>query len=145
MRNAWTGGGFNELTQAPPVELYKVVATWFFLWWLILPYNLLILVISAILPPFEDWYTRQLEFEGRQTHERILYGMFFTPCFRYYIQTAADVLVALQFTTQHLMPYHGGGEGCQRSTGIRAHCPVFGGDGDWDLSLVVLYIQERGE
>ena len=143
MRSSWTGGGFNELLQSPPEEIYKVVATWFFLWWVILPYNLLVLLASAFLPPFEEWYTKRLGFHHRETHERILYGMFFIPCVKYGLQTAADVLIAVQFTTQSLMPFNGGGERCQRSTGIRAECPVFGGDADWDFSLVVLYIQVR--
>ena len=118
-----------------------MIATWLLFWWLILPYNLLILLCSALVPPFEAWYTKQMDFHGRQTHERILFGMFFLPCVKYAMYSFADILIAIQFTTQTLMPFSGDGRNCHRTTGIRAECPVFGSESKWDFSLVLLYIQ----
>ena len=144
MRTSWIGGGFNELTQAKRTELYRVAATWFFLWWLILPCNFLIFLIAAFVPPFEEWYTKWMELENHQTHERLFYGFFFQPCVKFTLHVLADVAIAAQFTSQKIMPYDGSGHhACRVTTGIRASCPVFGSEGTWDFSLVFLYVQVR--
>ena len=143
MRTSWIGGGFNELMQAPPADIYRVVGTWLLLWWVILPYNILIFFIAAIVPPFQEWYIKRMELESHKTQDRIMYGIFFLPSVKYTIRFAAEIAIAVQFTSQKIMPYNGGGRNCHRSTGARADCPVFGSEGDWDFSLVFLYIQVR--
>ena len=125
MRTSWTGGGFNELAQAPPSDIYRVVGTWLLLWWVILPCNILIFFIAAIVPPFQEWYTKRMELDCHQTENRIMYGMFFLHIVKFSLRTVADVAIAVQFTSQKIMPYNGGGRNCHRSTGARADCPVF--------------------
>ena len=54
MRTMWNGGSYLKLVNSPPEALWKVVAPWILFWWLILPYNLVVLLISATFPPFEQ-------------------------------------------------------------------------------------------
>ena len=83
MRSEWVGGGINELLQDDIWELRRTIMFGAVGIPLLLPYNLLIMSIVAVVPSFEQWYTRYLGFQQMQTHERVFRGLCFIPAFKY--------------------------------------------------------------
>ena len=45
--------------------------TWALGFWLLIPFNLVILLSVACFPPFATWYTARYRFHQMQTHERL--------------------------------------------------------------------------
>ena len=120
MRTSWVGGSFLQLCNGSRNKLVQVIFTWLFLWWLILPYNLVILFISALVPPFEQWYARKTGLRDMATHDRIMYGFSFLPCVKYFMHAGSDLAVAIMFTEVTMMPFVD--NTCQTPGG----CPSYG-------------------
>ena len=123
-------------------------SSWLFLWWLILPYNVLILLISAIYPPFFGWYLARMRFEHRQTHERLFFGFLLSPAAKYIMHMSSDILIAFLFTTQDLMPATKSGDGCLNvphrlpvfGTRGAKDCAVFGSDIHFGFARIYMYV-----
>lgn len=85
MRQEWFGGGYSEDQN---VFVQKIVLPWAALWWVVLPYSMLLQVITAWFPPFHVWYESYTSLRARQTIERQLLGLSFIPSFRYAVAKA---------------------------------------------------------
>ena len=133
LRQEWVGGGINELLQGDKWELRKTVAIALLGWPIVLPYNLAILIIVAVVPDFEKWYMKRYQFQQRQTHERVLWGLAFVPFFKYLITAGGDFLLAYLFTQFTMMPFRDANDE-----------PVFGSDASVSLLFVYLFAHAIG-
>ena len=95
--------------------------TWVLGFWLLLPFNLVILLSIAFFPPFATWYTARYRFHQMQTHERVQMGLAFIPFFKYALSAVGEIAVAITFTQFQMMPF-------RRPDGT----PVYGMESVWN-------------
>ena len=69
MRSVWVGGGTNELNYGDSWTRYKVYLWLLFGWVFYLPYNLVVMLIVSLFPPFDAWYKTRKELHKMQTHD----------------------------------------------------------------------------
>ena len=154
LRDLWVGGRVNT-------EHYgKIAISWFCLWWLIVPYNILILLMIAVFPPFKTWYVVKLEVRRRQTYERFWYALCLVPCVQYFMHSASYLVIAVVFTNFKMMPFWGttncrdthfnlqdGGAIEAFASGNNSaseKCPVFGVYTSWNFAMYYMYAHVAG-
>ena len=59
LRAEWLGGGINELLVETADVQRRLVITWALFWPVIVLYNLGIMLLAAVLPPFMPWYSKR--------------------------------------------------------------------------------------
>mmetsp|Transcript_47423 Transcript_47423/g.106934 ORF Transcript_47423/g.106934 Transcript_47423/m.106934 type:complete len:888 (-) Transcript_47423:215-2878(-) len=105
LRHEWLGGGTNELSYAEPKERYKVYLTWLVGWPFILLYNVILLLLVAIFPPFEKHYCARFRYQQMQPHARLLSGLPFVPLVKYFLTEGGDLTLAILFVITQSLPY----------------------------------------
>ena len=55
---------------------------WICLWWLLLPFNLGVMIVNAVCPPFTHWYEANYPklLPGHKQISRKTIGLAFVPC-----------------------------------------------------------------
>ena len=137
MRTVWVGGGTNELNYGEPWIRYKVNIWLAFGWVFYLPYNLVVMLISSVFPPFSKWYFKRFQLHKLQTHDRLVWGLTFVPCIKYSLSYIGHVVIAYLFTSRKMMPYY-------RDDGLDDSVPLFRGDAPWTTTDVYMWIHVIG-
>lgn len=104
LRAEWVGGGSNEI-RMDRAEMQRIARIWIVGWPFAVFWGFVTRLCSAFCPPFLDWYTRRLNFQLLQTHERMFWGLLFLPGAAYTLEYAIDLTTCILLTTFPMMPF----------------------------------------
>ena len=100
----WQGGGWKAYSRSEKTR--RAIGLLCFSWF-ILPYNLLLLLLFALVPPLGAWYEKIFKFHKATTLMRLTFGLVFVPSFRWLVNEGADLSIAILFSTMNMMPFAG--------------------------------------
>ena len=85
---------------------------WLLGWWIILPYNICVMLLTALFPPFDKWYRYSWctyccgkRFQQLQTYQRWYWNIFKIPCSHFALEVLIEVAFVLAFTLLPMAPF----------------------------------------